>query len=111
MNFSNRLIGFLTLFLILCGIYYGVYGMIARHLTMPEKNSTIFKLEQTVELCREELVNYAKENEKLRMQVRWDNFLAIMLDKDQKVRFDGLEKYLNNKSGLHQPFKEEFNDH
>jgi len=87
MNFKNRLIGFAVIFAIIAMGYYIVYGMVTRHVHVPEYLAKIFVLEQ-------KLILHESEIKDMKMRVRWNNFLKIMLDKDQQVKFDNLEEYL-----------------
>ena len=87
MKFSSRLIGFAAIFAVIAMGYYIVYGMVTRHVQVPEYQTKIHVLEQKLILCESEV-------EALNMRVRWSNFLKIMLDKDQQVKFDNLEEYL-----------------
>ena len=87
MNFKNRLIGFVTIFTVIAMAYYIIYGMMTRHVRVPEYQAKIYVLEQKLILCESKV-------ETMKLRVRWNNFLAIMLDKDQQVKFDNLEEYL-----------------
>lgn len=110
----TRIDKFIFISILICGaliIMTAIYGTIARFFIIPDKDSRIKVLEMRIETYQEivkqkddEINNLKLLNKETSLSIRWDKFLQLMLDKDTRVRFDYVEKYLKkNRIGLYEP--------
>jgi len=84
------------------------YAAVAKFIIIPNMKSDIRNLKYVnhelvaaASNAESEIKTLKEENSKLRMEVRWNHFLSLMLDENQKVQFDGLDEYFKNNKNIY----------